>query len=149
MKQDHPQRRASDARKRDPRTYGLGVFCAFACISRAAAYLTPGTVKPVGIDVLTQYVALWVFAVAWFAAGVGCIYTAVTGSRTPRAITLPAAPAILWGVSYIVTQIVAPSSIPNWATGALYLCLAGLIVCFGLVRPHAARAVPGKWTQDS
>lgn len=135
-----------DARKRDPRTWAL-VGCAFVCISRSIAYLSPDTVRPVGLDVLARVLPAWVFLLLWLCAGVLCIYNGVTGKRQPALISLPALPAIFWGLGYIAAQIFAPTSTANWAAGVLYLVLAELIVCLGLIRPLEPRGrVTGEWT---
>jgi hypothetical protein len=135
-----------DARKRDPRTWGL-CGSALVCLSRAVAYLGADTIKPVGLDVLTQALPVWVFSLLWLGAGVMCVWSAFTGRRTPAFITLPALPAIVWGLGYITAQILVPTPTAPWAAGVLYLLFAEFIVCFGLVHPQQPRTeVKAEWT---
>jgi len=76
---------------------------------------------------------LWVYGMAWLAAGVYCIAAAVT--RRVNGFPIASATPTLWGSVYIIGWLHGDPG-RGWVTAGIFYALAGAVYCVaGLVDP--------------
>jgi hypothetical protein len=93
----------------------------------------PQTMKS-AIGTALNFAPLWVYGVAWLAAGGYCLAAGFTDRRI-GGFAVAAAMPTLWGSVYLLSWLHGDSG-RGWLTAGIFWALAGAVICVsGLVDP--------------